>query len=161
AVLDAMRRHGQRGGWRALLSRAAWSLAPGPIKQLGRRLRPMFWRPGVNIRLLHRDVACRLVEERLERRRRVGKTPMRSQSDVFDHASSFMSGALSYAHEVNGQVALSAGIEPRSPYSDRRMIEFAIRMPREAKLSAGWYKWLLRKAMIRRLPAEVVWRRDV
>jgi asparagine synthase (glutamine-hydrolysing) len=159
AVLDATRRHGQRKAWRALLWRAAWPVTPGPIKQLGRGLRPIFWRPGVNIRLLNRDVARRLVKERLLKRRRVTQTPM--QSDVSDHASSFMSGLLSYAHEVNGQVALSTGIEPRSPYSDRRMIEFAIRMPREAKLSAGWYKWLLRRAMIRRLPAEVVWRRDL
>jgi asparagine synthase (glutamine-hydrolysing) len=161
AVLDAARRHGQTRAWRTLLWRASWAVTPGPLKQLGRRLRPMFWRPGVNIRLLHRHVARRLVEERLERRRRAGQAPTRSRSDVADHASTFTCGLLSYSHEVNGQIALSAGIEPRSPYSDRRMIEFAIRMPRQAKLSAGWYKWLLRRAMIHRLPAEVVWRRDV
>jgi asparagine synthase (glutamine-hydrolysing) len=160
AVRVAMRRHGQRGMWRTLVGRASWAVTPEPVKRIGRRLRPMFWRPGVNIKLLHRDVARHLVEERLsERRCRDRAVPMRS--DISDHARSFTSGLLSYAHEVNGQIALSAGIEPRSPYSDRRMLEFAIRMPREAKLSAGWYKWLLRRSMVRRLPAEVVWRRDV
>jgi asparagine synthase (glutamine-hydrolysing) len=160
AVLEAARRHGQPRMWRTLVGRASWAITPEPIKRVGRRLRPLFWRPGLNIKLLHRDVARRLVAERLlERRRRHAVAPMRS--DISDHASSFMSGLLSYAHEVNGQIALAAGIEPRSPYSDRRMIEFAIRMPREAKLSAGWYKWLLRRSMSRRLPPEVVWRRDV
>jgi asparagine synthase (glutamine-hydrolysing) len=159
AVVDAMRRHGQGGMWRTLAGRS-WAVVPEPVKQVGRRLRPMFWRPGANIKLLHRDVARRLVVSRLlERGRRHAAAPVRS--DIADHASSFMSGLLSYAHEVNGQIALSAGIEPRSPYSDRRMIEFAIRMPREAKLSAGWYKWLLRRSMRSRLPPEVVWRRDV
>jgi asparagine synthase (glutamine-hydrolysing) len=62
---------------------------------------------------------------------------------------------------VLGEIALSKGVEPRSPFSDRRMIEFAIRMPIENKLFAHWYKPLMRKSMAGVLPEEVRWRRKV
>jgi len=160
AVFQAARRHGQGGMLRMLIGRGSWAVTPEPVRTLGRGLRQAFWRPGVNARLMHRSVARCLVESRLaERRRRVDALPPRT--DASDHACSFTSGLLSYAHEINGQVALSSGVEPRSPFSDRRMIEFAVRMPREAKLAAGWYKWLLRTSMTNMLPEEVVWRRDV
>jgi hypothetical protein len=38
------------------------------------------------------------------------------------------------------------------------MIEFAIQMPVEAKLSMPWYKDLLRKGMAGTLPEDVCWR---
>ncbi len=68
---------------------------------------------------------------------------------------------LSFAHEVYGQIALSRGVEPRSPLSDRRMLEFAIRMPVQAKLGAPWYKHLMRISMAGILPEAVRWRQDV
>ena len=105
-------------------------------------------------RLLHRRLALQLVESRRP-------VQTRRQSDLAEHARLFMSGLLSYAHEGLGQIALASGIEPRSPFSDRRLIEFGIRMPREAKLCKGWYKLLLRKAMAGILPESVRWRRDV
>lgn len=105
-------------------------------------------------RLLHREIALRLVQTRRPNR-------TRSPSDQVEHARLFTSGLLSFAHEGLGQIALAQGIEPRSPFSDRRMIEFAIRLPRTAKLCAGWYKVLMRKAMANVLPESVRWRRDV
>ena len=77
------------------------------------------------------------------------------------HAQNFASGLLSFAHEVYGQMALSRGVEPRSPFSDRRMIEFAIRMPVKVKLFSTWYKHVLRKSMDGILPEAVRWRRDI
>ena len=53
------------------------------------------------------------------------------------------------------------GVEPRSPFSDRRVIEFAIRMPLAAKLCVPWYKHLLRNCMAGILPEEVRWRSDI
>jgi hypothetical protein len=41
------------------------------------------------------------------------------------------------------------------------MIEFAVRMPIEAKFSSPWYKYLLRRSMAGVLPDQVRWRRDV
>ena len=58
-------------------------------------------------------------------------------------------------------LALSNGIEPRSPFSDRRLIEFAIRMPLVAKLAIPWYKHVLRSGTRGMLPDAVRMRRDI
>jgi asparagine synthetase B (glutamine-hydrolysing) len=52
-------------------------------------------------------------------------------------------------------------VEPRSPFSDRRIIEFAIQMPVAAKLGVPWYKNLLREAIAEVLPETVCRRCDV
>jgi asparagine synthase (glutamine-hydrolysing) len=160
AVFQAARRHEAGRMLPSLMWRGVWAATPEPVRAVGRKIRPLFWRPGVNARLLRRDVARRLVETRLAQRRQRGG-PSTRPNDRTEHARDFTSGLLSYAHEINGPVALSAGLEPRSPFSDRRIIEFAVRMPVAAKLSAGWYKLLLRKSMAGTLPAAVQWRRDV
>jgi asparagine synthase (glutamine-hydrolysing) len=77
------------------------------------------------------------------------------------HARMFKSGLLSFAHEVYGQMAFSLGVELRGPFSDRRVIEFAVGMPLEAKLLAPWYKSVLRQSMRGILPEPVRWRRDI
>jgi asparagine synthetase B (glutamine-hydrolysing) len=109
-----------------------------------------------------------LVRPELARRFRAARRAARRgcsaagpRSPVSEHAFDFMSGTLAFAHEINSQIALNLGVEPRSPMSDRRVIEFAVRMPLEAKLCAGWYKGLLRRAMAGILPSEVAWRQDV
>ena len=67
---------------------------------------------------------------------------------------------ISFAHEVYGQIAFSKGVEQRSPFSDRRLIEFAIQMPLEAKLCLEWYKPVLRSITRDVLPEDVRWRSD-
>jgi asparagine synthetase B (glutamine-hydrolysing) len=116
--------------------------------------------PGADLKLLHREIALRLVETKRAQPARLAdcKNP---GSDQAVHAEHFTAGVLSFAHEMYGQMALALGVEPRSPLSDRRMIEFAIQMPLEAKLFTSWYKHLLRKSMAGVLPEEVRWRRDV
>jgi asparagine synthase (glutamine-hydrolysing) len=62
---------------------------------------------------------------------------------------------------MSAQRAFSKAVELRSPFSDRRMIEFAIQMPIEGKLSIPWYKYVLRLALAGILPESVRWRRDL
>jgi len=50
-------------------------------------------------------------------------------------------------------------VETRLPFLDWRSVETALALPAEAKFRRGWTKWLLRKAMAKRLPQEVTWRR--
>jgi asparagine synthetase B (glutamine-hydrolysing) len=70
-------------------------------------------------------------------------------------------GLLSFAHEVYGQIAFASDVEPRSPFSDRRIIEFAVQAPLQAKLFSEWYKPLLRTSMAGLLPEAVRLRRDL
>ncbi len=49
--------------------------------------------------------------------------------------------------------------EGRCPFLDYRMVEIAARLPISYLIRHGWHKWILRKAMERHLPKDVVWRK--
>lgn len=168
AVLAAWRRHHLGGGLRMLALMSLHMITPETARALYRKLRDgrTRWRkqlnevPGDLGDLLHLEFAKRTLVTKLARRRQTGTVP-RPGHEQSRHAQIFTSGMLSFAHEVNGQNAMSMGVEPRSPYSDRRMIEFAIRMPLGAKLATPLYKHTLRRCMAGILPEGVRWRRDV
>ena len=50
-------------------------------------------------------------------------------------------------------------IEPRAPFLDYRVVDFAFSLPPEYLIRDGWHKWILRKALGGLLPPEVLWRR--
>lgn len=50
-------------------------------------------------------------------------------------------------------------IEPRTPFLDYRVVEFAFSLPPEYLIRNGWHKWVLREATRQILPPEIVWRR--
>ena len=112
------------------------------------------------LNLLHRETARQFLATRYAQRQQAAKN-VKPGNDQGAHARNFTTCVLSFAHEVNGQIALSMGVEPRSPFSDRRVIEFAIRMPLAAKLCVPWYKHLLRDGMAGMLPEDVRWRSDI
>jgi asparagine synthase (glutamine-hydrolysing) len=109
---------------------------------------------------LHPEVARQLVQDRngVIRRR---SDAIRHANDQQRHAANFKSGLISFAHESRTTSLLRYGVEPRSPYSDRRMMEFAVAMPMQAKLAHPWYKYLLRQVAQAYLPHHVVWRKKV
>ena len=157
AVVAAHRRHSVPIRAARVARKLAAAVAPEAARALYRRMRdrePPRGRAG----LLHRSLAAPFLAAKRAQRER--SRPRRGD-DRAEHARNFTSGLLSFAHEVSGQVALSRGVEPRSPFSDRRVIELAVSMPVEAKLSASWYKPLLRRSMRGILPDEVRWRREV
>ncbi|MBK9215323.1 MAG: asparagine synthase (glutamine-hydrolyzing) [Chloracidobacterium sp.] len=64
-----------------------------------------------------------------------------------------------YLHELlmkQDQMSMAASIESRVPFLDHKLAEFTARMPREMKLRGGTTKWILREAMKRILPAEIL-----
>ncbi|MGG9964353.1 asparagine synthase (glutamine-hydrolyzing) [Ferruginibacter sp. SUN106] len=50
--------------------------------------------------------------------------------------------------------------EVRLPFLDHKLVEFIFSLPSTFKIHDGWTKWLLRKAMDKKLPHEIVWRKD-
>lgn len=52
------------------------------------------------------------------------------------------------------------GIESRVPFTDYRLVEYALNIPVAYKIHNGWAKYILRKAAEDLLPKETVWRRD-
>jgi asparagine synthase (glutamine-hydrolysing) len=63
-----------------------------------------------------------------------------------------------YVLEVADRSAAAFAIEPRYPFFDRRLMEFCLAVPLEQKLSDGWTRAILRRAMEGTLPPAVQWR---
>ena len=55
---------------------------------------------------------------------------------------------------------MAHGREVRLPFLDHKMVEFIFSLPSNLKIHEGWTKWLLRKAMEKKLPGTIVWRKD-
>ena len=49
-------------------------------------------------------------------------------------------------------------IEPRAPFLDYRIVDFAFSLPAEYLIRDGWHKWILRQTAKHLLPGQVLWR---
>jgi asparagine synthase (glutamine-hydrolysing) len=160
AAFDAYQRHGLAGAYKDAVWAALGRMATQPMRAAWRRRRDEQSLARDDLRLLHGATARHLVHSR----RRVVYERARhlfGQSEQQAHARSFTTGMLSFGHEILGPQALALGVEPRSPFSDRRMIEFSVQMPLEAKWSVPWYKHPLRTGTAGFLPDAVRWRADL
>jgi asparagine synthase (glutamine-hydrolysing) len=61
-------------------------------------------------------------------------------------------------HEPVNMVCSAFSIEPRYPFRDKRLIEFAYGIPDDMKFKFGWDRYLHRVAMTGILPKEIQWR---
>lgn len=58
---------------------------------------------------------------------------------------------------MNDRLAMAYGVELRQPFLDYRLVEFASRLPPALKMSNGYGKYILRRAMEPRLPKNIIW----
>ncbi len=56
--------------------------------------------------------------------------------------------------------SMAHGREVRLPFLDHKLVEFIFSLPATLKIHNGWTKWLLRKAMDKKIPDTIVWRKD-
>ena len=56
--------------------------------------------------------------------------------------------------------SMAHGTEVRLPFLNHELVEFIFSLPPAFKIHSGWTKWLLRQAMDKKLPNEIVWRTD-
>jgi asparagine synthase (glutamine-hydrolysing) len=56
--------------------------------------------------------------------------------------------------------SMASSREVRDPFLDYRLVELGVRLPMHFKMQRGYTKYVLRHAVERRLPPEIVWRRD-
>ncbi|MES1226193.1 MAG: asparagine synthase (glutamine-hydrolyzing), partial [Bacteroidota bacterium] len=56
--------------------------------------------------------------------------------------------------------SMAHGCEVRLAFLDHKLVEFVFSLPAQFKIKEGWTKWLLRKASDKKLPAEIVWRKQ-
>lgn len=160
ALLAAYQRHGITGGVNYFLRVLLTDMAPDRLRAIARRRRDLGELTDEDMKVLHAPVARRYLASKRSARYLAGGR-LRDQNDQLAHARNFTSGLISFGHEVYGPLALANGVEPRSPFSDRRMIEFAIQMPLKSKLAIPWYKHILREGTAGLLPDAVRWRADI
>jgi asparagine synthase (glutamine-hydrolysing) len=74
----------------------------------------------------------------------------------FNTVNSGMEEQLRYADRNS----MAHGLEVRRPFLSHELVEFIFSLPANFKLHEGWTKWILRKAVNKKLPKEVVWQKD-
>lgn len=128
--------------WRGILFNSFQPWLPGSLWHLLRQRGPgigvqtgWFLNPALRERLSRTDIDQPSGNPALDRARLIPR---------LDH------GLL-----TKGALAAS-GIEESDPLSDRRLIEFALRLPPEQMLHGGQYKPLARRALADRVPAKVL-----
>jgi len=56
--------------------------------------------------------------------------------------------------------SMAHGREVRLPFLSHELVEFVFSLPANFKIYEGWTKWMVRKMMDKKLPDEIVWRKD-
>lgn len=146
------------------------SYGPGrhlqPLLRVARRARGRFI-PGHSVpphapawrRFINPDFASRTdLSERIGKHTRQSREA--SSSEATHHRWLISSPGIAHGFEVLDKAAAAVGIEPRYPFWDKRLVEFCVGLPTSEKLSDGWSRHILRRAMGEILPAQVQWRRD-
>lgn len=159
-LLAAFDNHQIHDGLRYVLLTALKNLVPDRLRAAARRQHDRRQCGEGDMQVLNAGIARNyLASKRSPLYLAGGRLP--EANDQMAHARNFTTGLISFGHEVYGPLALANGVEPRSPFSDRRLIEFAIQMPLSAKLAVPWYKHVLRSGTIGMLPESVRWRPDL
>ncbi len=107
--------------------------------------------------LVSRDLVSR---SRLGERLRGFARPESAGSEQAQHRAVLADPLQPYAFEVHAAFYRSMGIEARYPFWDRRVVEFCLGLPAHEKLSRGWSRLVLRRAMAGIVPDSVLQRRD-
>lgn len=139
----------------------AWRIAK--LRHLANRALNRIRKPaprGRNWRdLINPDLARRT--ELIDRFRRAGTMPPSARaSEALSHRWILSNGYVPHSFEVLDKAAANFGVEPRYPFWDKPLVEFCLALPGEEKLSHGFGRYVMRRAMQGILPAAVQWRRD-
>ena len=56
--------------------------------------------------------------------------------------------------------SMACSREVRNPFLDYRLVRFGVGLPMTMKITRGWTKYVLRRALAGSLPQQIIWRRD-
>ena len=74
-------------------------------------------------------------------------------------ANDTISNLITLIH-YSDRVSMAHSVESRMPFMDYRLVEFLASIPYKYKIHNGWTKYLARLAFDKKLPDEIVWRKD-
>lgn len=107
--------------------------------------------------LLSRDF---VVRSGLGERLRAFARPEAAEGEHAQHLAVLTDPLQPYAFEVHAAFYRSMGVTARYPFWDRQVVELCLALPAEEKLSNGWSRLVLRRAMAGIVPRSVLQRRD-
>jgi len=77
---------------------------------------------------------------------------------------SLLSGLITASLETADLVFAAFGVEPRYPFTDKRLVEFSLAMPPSQQLSDGWTRSIIRRSLHDLLPEQIrtrPWKTDM
>jgi asparagine synthase (glutamine-hydrolysing) len=86
-------------------------------------------------------------------------TPIQADLNGALYFNSFVYG-LEELLRLADRNSMANAVEVRLPYLSHELVEFLFSLPPGLKIREGWTKWILRKALEKKLPAEITWRKD-
>ncbi len=96
------------------------------------------------------------LKERMRESKFVLSKPLMTERE--QHHYELSSGFNQYVFEVLAKTDAVFSIESRYPFFDKRLAEFCLALPPNQKLSKGWSRAVLRRAMQNILPENIQWR---
>lgn len=85
--------------------------------------------------------------------------PDRWGSDIVDHTLKNIQYGMQQLLRYEDRNSMAFSVEARVPYLDHRVVEYFLGMPSKEKISDGYLKYNLRKAMSTYLPASIAWKK--
>lgn len=145
--------------WRIAWRRGIRSLAPDSLRQAWRRIRGRE-NPALTANaIIDAHFARRIgLEERYEMLGERRTRPPRTARE--EHYQRLTWGIIPFVLEVTDRAAAAFSLEARYPFFDTRLAEFCLALPPGQKLSQGWTRAVLHRAMEGILPPKVQWRGD-
>ena len=145
--------------WRLLIAAAWQAFVPTPI----RALRFKRGRRKADKQFLNRATAVvpeLNLSKALARRAQVQRRDFDlDRIDQLTRVRMMVHPGIVAARERYDRIASALAIEPRDPFSDLRLMRFCLSLPRDQLQRDGWPKWILRRAMVHKVPDAVAWRR--
>ena len=150
--------------WQEVLWSWIWSYKINPIISKSRILTKVWrqWRKLFRQNQRHQPAWRRLINsefvEQVNLIERLKNQPNLPRTEQETHYHRLMEAGMVRTLEILNKTAGAYGIEVRFPFWDKRLIEFCLSLPPEQKISKGWTRMVMRRAMKDTLPQKVQWR---
>ena len=107
--------------------------------------------------ILSRDL---IETARLRERLAAFAAPEAAGGEAAQHAAVLADPLQPYGFEVHAAIYGAMGVAARYPFWDRQVVQFCLGLPAREKLSRGWSRLVLRRAMAGVVPDSILQRRD-
>lgn len=127
---------------------------PYPFRQVWRVMRGSNEDSPDNIRLTNLDFARSIgLQDRRKALKNERSKPALTTRE--DHWRMLTWGIHSYFLEISNMASAAFSIESRSPFFDKRLMEFCMALPGDQKIRLGWTRWIMRRALRNILPEKI------